>query len=175
MNKTRSKVMTIANRLVKQGLTRSMATLKAWIIVKANALRTKVRGTSRRQNALEKLAEVNPADISVKLKREPRNSHDSNAVAVYAALRDNRVFFIGYLPKAVAAFSRRLWTSTLNRILRRSELQADLTRMCITARLWQLPYEKSPYITANQSECKGVPSTMGAGQYYYSRPAPKCQ
>ena len=103
MNKTRSKVMTIANRLVKQGLTRSMATLKAWIIVKANALRTKVRGTSRRQNALEKLAGVNPADISVKLKREPRNSHDSNAVAVYAALRDNRVFFIGYLPKAVAA------------------------------------------------------------------------
>lgn len=103
MNKTRSKVMTIANRLVKQGLTRSIATVKAWIIVKANALRTKVKGTSRRQDVLEKLAGVNPADISVKLKREPRNSHDSNAVAVYAALRDNRVFFIGYLPKAVAA------------------------------------------------------------------------
>ncbi len=103
MSKTRSKVMTIANRLVKQGLTRSLATVKAWIIVKANALRTKVKGTSRRQNALEKLAGVNPAKISVKLKREPRNFHDSNAIAVYAALRDNRVFFIGYLPKAVAA------------------------------------------------------------------------
>ncbi|MDE5993498.1 MAG: HIRAN domain-containing protein, partial [Oscillospiraceae bacterium] len=58
---------------------------------------------SRRQDTLEKLAEVNPADISVKLKREPRNAYDSNAVAVYAALRDNRVFFIGYLPKAVAS------------------------------------------------------------------------
>ena len=103
MNKTRSKVMTIANRLVKQGLTRSIATVKAWVIVKANALRTKVKGTSRRQSALEKLAGINPADISVKLKREPHNVHDSNAVAVYAALRDNRVFFIGYLPKAVAA------------------------------------------------------------------------
>ena len=102
MNKIRSKVMTIANRLVKQGLTRSIAMIKAWIIVKANALRTKVKGTSRRQGALEKLAGINPADISVKLKREPRNVHDSNAVAVYAALRDNRVFFIGYLPKAVA-------------------------------------------------------------------------
>ncbi len=77
--------------------------VKAWVIVKANALRTKVKGTSRRQSALEKLAGVNPADISVKLKREPRNAHDSNAVAVYAALRDNRVFFIGYLPKAVAS------------------------------------------------------------------------
>ena len=95
MNKTRSKVMTIANRLVKQGLTRSLAMIKAWIIVKANALRTKVKGTSRRQDVLEKLAGVNPADISVKLKREPHNAHDSNAVAVYAALRDNRVFFIG--------------------------------------------------------------------------------
>ena len=103
MNKTRSKVMTIANRLVKQGLTRSLATVKAWIIVKANALRTKVKGTSHRQSALEQLADVNPADITVKLKREPRNAHDSNAIAVYAALRNNRVFFIGYLPKAVAA------------------------------------------------------------------------
>ncbi len=103
MSKTRSKVMTIANRLVKQGLTRSLAMIKAWIIVKANALRTQGKGTSRRQNVLEKLAGVNPADIFVKLKREPRNSHDSNAVAVYAALRDNKVFFIGYLPKAVAA------------------------------------------------------------------------
>ena len=80
-----------------------MATLKAWVIVKANALRTKVKGTSRRQETLEKLAGVNPADISVKLKREPHNFYDSNAVAVYAALRDNRVFFIGYLPKAVAS------------------------------------------------------------------------
>lgn len=103
MNKTRSKVMTIANRLVKQGITRSIATVKAWVIVKADALRTKVKGTSRRQDTLEKLAGVNPADISVKLKREPHNAHDSNAVAVYAALKDNRVFFIGYLPKAVAA------------------------------------------------------------------------
>lgn len=103
MNKTRSKVMTIANRLVKQGLTRSLAMIKAWIIVKANALRTKVKGTSRRQSALEKLAGINPADIFVKLKREPLNTHDNNAVAVYAALRDNRVFFIGYLPKAVAS------------------------------------------------------------------------
>lgn len=103
MNKTRSKVMTIANRLVKQGLTRSIATVKAWIIVKAKALRTKVKGTSRRQGALEKLASVDPADISVKLKREPHNSHDGNAVAVYAALRDNRIFFIGYLSKAVAS------------------------------------------------------------------------
>lgn len=47
--------------------------------------------------------------------------------------------------------------------------------MCITARLLPLPYKKSPYISTDQSECKGAPSTMGAGQYYYNRPAPECQ
>ena len=136
MNKTRSKVMTIANRLVKQGLTRSIATIKAWVIVKANALRTKVKGTSRRQDALEKLAGVNPADISVKLKREPHNVHDSNAVAVYAALRDNRVFLSGISRKPLPPSLRRLWTSTPNRVPKLSELREVSIHMCTMARLW---------------------------------------
>ena len=103
MNKTRSKVMIMANSLVKHGMSRRTAMLKAWIIAKASALRTKIKGTSRRQSELEKLAGVNPAEISVTLRREPHNSHDSNAIAVYAALTNHRVFFIGYLPKAVAS------------------------------------------------------------------------
>ena len=103
MNKIRSKVMIMANSLVKHGMSRRTAMLKAWIIAKASALRTKVKGTSRRQDELKKLAGVNPADISVTLRREPHNSHDSNAIAVYAALTNHRVFFIGYLPKAVAS------------------------------------------------------------------------
>ena len=56
MSRTRSKVMTIANSLVKHGISRRTAMLKAWIIVKASALRTKIKGTSRRQSELEKLA-----------------------------------------------------------------------------------------------------------------------
>ena len=78
MNVIKSKVMTIANRLVKQGMNRRAAMLKAWVIAKASALQVKVKGTSRRQNELEKLSSVNPADISVTLRREPHNSHDSN-------------------------------------------------------------------------------------------------
>ncbi len=108
MSNIKSKVMTIANRLVKQGFTRSLATVKAWVIVKAKALRTKVKGTSRRQSALEKLASVNPAEISVKLKREPRNAHDSNAVAVYAVLKDNRATLSGIFRKPLQPSSRRL-------------------------------------------------------------------
>ena len=84
-------------------MSRRAAMLKAWAIVKAAALRIKVKGTSRRQSELEQLASVNPAEISVKLKRERYNSHDSNAIAVYAALTNHRVFFVGYLPKAIAS------------------------------------------------------------------------
>ncbi|MGN0553431.1 MAG: HIRAN domain-containing protein [Oscillospiraceae bacterium] len=103
MNVIKSKVMTIANRLVKHGMSHRTAMLKAWVIAKASALRVKIKGTSRRQSELEKLSSVNPADISVTLRREPHNSHDSNAIAVYAALTNHRVFFIGYLPRAIAS------------------------------------------------------------------------
>ena len=103
MNKTRSKVMIMANSLVKHGMNRRAAMLKAWVIAKASALRVKIKGTSRRQSELEKLSSVNPADISVTLRREPHNSHDSNAITVYAALTNHRVFFIGYLPRAIVS------------------------------------------------------------------------
>ena len=109
MSRTRSKVMKIANSLVKHGMSRRTVMLKAWIIVKASALRTKVKGTSRRQSELEKLAGVNSADIKVMLKREPRNRHDSNAIAVYAVLSNHRVFFIGYLPRALACITAPLF------------------------------------------------------------------
>ena len=103
MNKIRSKVMIMANSLVKHGMNRRTAMLKAWIIAKASALRTKIKGTSRRQNELEQLSALNPSEIRVQLKREPHNSHDSNAIAVYATLTNHRVFFVGYLPKAIAS------------------------------------------------------------------------
>ena len=102
MSKTRSKVMIMANNLVKRGMSRRTAMLKAWVIAKASALRTKVKGTSHRQSELEQLAGVNPADITVTLKREPRNRRDGNAIAVYAVLSNRRAYFVGYLPKAVS-------------------------------------------------------------------------
>lgn len=103
MNKIRSKVMIMANSLVKHGMNRRTAMLKAWIIAKASALRTKVKGTSRRQSELEQLAALDPSEISVQLKRERHNSYDSNAIAVYATLSNHRSYFIGYVPRAVAS------------------------------------------------------------------------
>ena len=102
MNIIKSKVMTTANRLVKGGLTRSAAMVKAWALAKADGLRVKVSGTSFRQKALEALAKLRPQDVTVQLRREPHNSYDSNAVAVYATAPDRRMYFIGYLAKAVA-------------------------------------------------------------------------
>ena len=102
MNDIRSKVMTAANRLVKGGMRRSLAMIKAWALAKASGLRIRVRGTAHRQSELEKLSVYSPDKITVQLRREPHNSHDKNAVAVYAAAPDRRVYFIGYLARAAA-------------------------------------------------------------------------
>ena len=102
MNIIKSKVMTTANRLVKGGLTRSAAMVKAWALAKAEGLRVKVSGTSFRQKALEALAKLRPQDVTVQLRREPNNSYDSNAIGVYATAPDRHMYFIGYLAKAVA-------------------------------------------------------------------------
>lgn len=103
MNKTKSKVMTMANTLVKQDMNRRAATVKACVIAKASALRTKIKGTSRRQSELEKLSALSAEEITVQLKREPHNAHDSNAIAVYAVTAERVAFFIGYISKAVSS------------------------------------------------------------------------
>lgn len=102
MNNIKSKVMTAANRLVKGGMTRSLAMVKAWALTKADGLRLKVKGTSHRQSALEALAKFRSEDVTVQLRREAHNSHDNNAIAVYAVVPNKRVYFIGYLAKAAA-------------------------------------------------------------------------
>lgn len=45
----RSKVMTIANSLVKKGYSRSAATVKAWVIVKTERFSVRVAGVSFNQ------------------------------------------------------------------------------------------------------------------------------
>ncbi|MBQ7784122.1 MAG: HIRAN domain-containing protein [Oscillospiraceae bacterium] len=102
MSSMRSKVMITANRLVKRGFSRSLAMVKAWILAKADKLRVKITGTSRRQNSLNTLTKYMSADISAIFRREPHNRYDSNAIAVYAAAPDRRMFFIGYLSASAA-------------------------------------------------------------------------
>jgi hypothetical protein len=104
-NTVKSKVMTIANRLVSQGYNRPHAMVKAWALVKLPRLETKVAGVTyeNRQLALEHLAMYAPEAISIRLERERGNEHDRNAVAVYAAVEGTGNFCVGYLPKTLAA------------------------------------------------------------------------
>lgn len=101
-----SKVMTIANRLTKAGMSRSRATIRAWILVKLERVETKVAGVTfgRRQEALEHLQQYSPDKISLELVREHDNPVDRAAVAVWAAVEGRGRYCVGYLARPVAAF-----------------------------------------------------------------------
>jgi hypothetical protein len=106
-NAVKSKVMTIANRLVAQGSNRATAMIRAWAMVKLLPRpETKVAGVTygNRQLALEHLSMYAPEAVSIHLERERDNEHDRNAVAVYAAVAGRESFCVGYLPRTVAAF-----------------------------------------------------------------------
>jgi hypothetical protein len=99
---SKSRVMTIANKLVGKGYSRSVAMVKAWIIAKAERLSVRVTGTTfnNRQSVL-KAIDGKPAQI--KLVHETDNLADRNAVSVWVFAEGTRGYYrIGYLPKLVA-------------------------------------------------------------------------
>ena len=73
-----SKVMTIANRLVKQGYNRANAVSKARTLVKMPQLLTKVSGVTfgKRQTAIEYLTHYRPQDVRISLCRDKNNTAD---------------------------------------------------------------------------------------------------
>ena len=101
-----SKVMTIANTLVRSGYGRSTAMIKAWVLVKLPQIVTKVAGVThgKRQQALEHLTKYNPEDVRIYLQRESNNAFDKNAVKVIVSVRNKGAYNIGYLPRSLAAF-----------------------------------------------------------------------
>ena len=101
-----SKVMTIANRLVKQGYNRANAMVKAWVLVKLPNICTKVAGVTygKRQQAIEHLTHYRPENIRISLDRDNATAYDRNAIAVIATVKGKGSYTMGYLPKALAAF-----------------------------------------------------------------------
>ena len=101
-----SKVMTIANRLVKQGYNRANAMVKAWVLVKLPNICTKVAGVTygKRQQAIEHLTHYRPEHIRISLYRDNANAYDRNAIAVIATVKGKGSYTMGYLPKALSAF-----------------------------------------------------------------------
>lgn len=101
----KSKVMTIANHLVKQGLSRSAAMVQAWITVKLRHIVTKAAGVTHgnRQMLLHRLAAYSPEQVSIELHRERENRFDSNAIKVVAAVSGKGKAALGYLNRTLAA------------------------------------------------------------------------
>ncbi len=106
MKTTHSKVMTIANKLVKQGQNRANAMVKAWALVKMQTIETKATDVTygKRQKALEHLRRYKNTDITLHLKREKDNIHDNNAIAVIATVKNKGSYCIGYIPRILAGF-----------------------------------------------------------------------
>jgi hypothetical protein len=101
-----SRVMTIANSLVKQGIGRSAATLKAWTLIKLATINAKAAGVThgKRQKALEHLTRYPSDRVSVALCRDRTNAHDRNAVAVAVHVDGKGSYIVGYLPRTLADF-----------------------------------------------------------------------
>lgn len=120
-----SKVMTIANRLVKQGYNRANAMVKAWVLVKMPSVLTKVSGVTygKRQQAIEHLTHYRPENIRISLYRDSTNAYDSNAIAVIATVRGKGSYTMGYLPKALSAFIAPLMDSGKTIISRFTEVR----------------------------------------------------
>lgn len=101
----KSKVMTIANHLVKQGMSRSAAMVRAWITVKLRSIRTKATGVmwGNRQRLLSRLARYSPDEITIELHRERENLYDSNAIKVVAGVKGKGKAAMGYINRTLAA------------------------------------------------------------------------
>ncbi len=101
----KSNVMTIANALVKQGVSRSKAMVRAWITVKLHAIQTKAAGVTHgnRQKLLGRFTRYKLDYITITLQRERDNSYDPNAVKIVAEVRNKGAAVIGYINRELAA------------------------------------------------------------------------
>lgn len=107
----RSLIFRNANKLVKQGFTRSEAMREAWRLAKLPEISVKVKGTAataKRQEALEHLTRYSPELVTFRVAAEPTNPADSNAVGVIATVKGKGSFLIGYLARELAANISRL-------------------------------------------------------------------
>ena len=102
----RSIIFSNANKLVKQGYSRSEALREAWRLAKLPEICVKVKGTAateQRQEALAHLTQYSPELVSFRVAAEPTNPADSNAVGVIATVKGKGSFLIGYLARELAS------------------------------------------------------------------------
>jgi hypothetical protein len=98
----KSTICQTANRLTKEGHSRSESFKLAWTLAKNPEV--KVAGVSfgKRPLALERLTHYCPEQIHLNLTREEWNPYDNSAVMVIASVEGKGSYCIGYLPKDLA-------------------------------------------------------------------------
>ena len=103
-NTMKSKVCIMAAGLIRQGLSRRAAMLRAWLTVKLRRIETKTAGVTqeRRQQLLARLRRYDREDVTITLERDTRNLYDSNAVKIIAAVRGKGSAVMGYINRTLA-------------------------------------------------------------------------
>ena len=101
----RRTVCIIANKLHKEGYSKSNAFIVAWNIVKQNAIYTKLAGVTfaNRQEALKRLLLYPREAVQINLVREYNNVYDVNAVAIIVTVKDKGSYILGYLNRQKAS------------------------------------------------------------------------
>ena len=103
-NTMKSKVCIMAAGLIRQGLSRRAAMLRAWLTVKLHRIETRTAGVTheRRQQLLARLSRYDNEDITIALEREASNPYDSNAIKVIAAVKGKGAAVMGYVNRTLA-------------------------------------------------------------------------
>ena len=129
-----SKVMTIANNLVKQGYSRVYAMVKAWALVKLSPVTVKVAGVTygKRQTAIEHLMHYRPQDVRISLCRDKDNAADKNRRGD-CRCTGQRSVYNGLSPQSVRGVHR---SADGQRQANIQPLVVDLRRSGALSQLW---------------------------------------
>ncbi len=118
LNKQLRFIMRYAHKIFKDGTRDWSNALKlSWAITrcKLRTMKTKVRGISHHQTAVESLKHLNRSQYNINIVKEHSNPYDQNALAVVAIVEVcNRMYRLklGYLSKNIAKSINRLFGNT---------------------------------------------------------------
>ena len=110
IRKIRKTVCVLANKIHSKIKNLSAVFKKAWQLIKAKTIQSKVAGVTfgKTQTALKRLTKYSPKEIKTELVREPEHENDANAIGVRVAVNESKPYKIGFLPRDLAEYLSRL-------------------------------------------------------------------
>lgn len=108
ISKIRRSVAILANKIHSKIKNLSKAFKKAWSVIKAGVIKSKIAGASFNQKALKHLTRYNPKSVNVELIRQANNPYDRNAIEVAVSINNSKSVQIGFLPKSLSEYLAKL-------------------------------------------------------------------